>query len=96
MGREEYERFHQYRATPKPKPVPKHGTLEHQQQFSPDEPVKANDTVSFWQGEGYSTILEFTDKVWLLYVYMAPRQFRMVRTRKSNPAHNYPDSWHYV
>jgi len=75
---------------------PEHGTLEKMEQYSPDDHIRAHAVIAFWMGEGYSTILEFTDKVWILYVYMAPKPFRMVRSRKSNPEHNQPDSWHYV
>jgi len=75
---------------------PEHGELVLMKQFSPDDHIRANDVISFWQGEGCSTVLVFRDKVWLLYVYNAPRQFRAVRYCKSDPTHNQPDSWHYV
>ena len=75
---------------------PEHGKLEKMVQYSPEEHITCHDEIAFWQGDGFSTILEFRDKVWVLYVYSAPRQFRMVRYNKSNPEHNQPTSWDYV
>ena len=67
------------------KPLERGKLFHGPEQFSPRDDVRAMDTVAFWHGDGYSTILQFCNEAWLLYVYEdAPEQFRIIQDCKIN------------
>lgn len=64
--------------------LPPHGPFRHMERFGPDEHIGVWDIISERSKDGYSILLQFKDKVWLLTVYETTvEQFRIVEHDKS-------------